>query len=99
MCSRGSDAHQAAVFGLGTKQCDEFVSTYDNKALRLFYLTWVEGYETAYEQFNQVSLSNRKLPTASKIAWVFDYCSNNPNEDVATAAYELEMYLIRNGRR
>ena len=57
-------------------------------------LNWVLGYLSRGSTSRKVNLMD-SVDQASISAWIDNYCSNNPLDDIPTAAYKLEQELLQ----
>ena len=83
------DAQQYMTMGLGNMSCNSFLNESDEGAA--YYLSWLAGYMTAYNKFNEETYSILgKTKTIDQIeSWLHDYCTVNGDETFESAIGNL----------
>ncbi len=83
------DAGQYLVLGLGNLSCKSFL--YEDEEGAAYYLSWLAGYITAYNQLSENTYSVLgKAKTIGQIeSWLFDYCTINNDETFENAIRNL----------
>ena len=81
-------------FGFGTKACENWVAAKEEHyavARRARFHGWTSGYLTAYSLWVEGGSGPVSRSDSSKGAWAWidNYCTENPNTSVATAAEML----------
>jgi hypothetical protein len=86
---------QPTVYGGGNVSCGTY-STYKVQDLLMYTAstTWTMGYLTAMSQQLQIDLL-KGTDLNGAIAWLDNYCAQNPIELYVTANYQLVLFLGR----
>jgi len=87
------------VKGHGLESCSSFVDAYGRQdGSALFYLTWLNGYMTAFNQLQPRTYDIAGDMTVDDLgAWLVNYCTENTNQNVVNAASTL-MGALRDQR-
>ena len=85
-------------FGAGIKTCESWVAAKEDNyavAKRARFHGWISGYLTAYSLWVEQGSGpvSRRDSSKSAWAWIDNYCKENPNRSVATAAEHLILSL------
>jgi hypothetical protein len=82
------DARQFNSLGVGNTSCGQWLQS--QGWTRAVYTGWVQGYLTAYNIYGGGDGNvTRGTDVAGYVAWVDNYCSANPLEDLRSAADRL----------
>jgi hypothetical protein len=85
------------VLGPGGVSCGQYVETRRNpdaQPIALADVDWIEGYLTAYNEYNWPSGDlTRGTDSDGLTVWVDNYCAANPLDDLAKAARALTKEL------
>lgn len=84
-------AQPIAVYGLGGKQCGQYLSDMEKQKSRYEsvaaaqYANWAEGYLTGYNALTSGKQVEANLPRATIIAYIDKYCREKPLRPVFQA--------------
>ncbi|RWL47216.1 MAG: hypothetical protein EOR60_09645 [Mesorhizobium sp.] len=87
------------ILGAGTDSCGRWVSSANDGALHVAYMSWVLGYLSAFNMaksahsgqdslFNQTDVQSLDL-------WVSNYCNAHPLKNLSDAALELAIEVTK----
>jgi hypothetical protein len=88
------DAKGFVSFGVGNKSCDQYVSDAQQPDRGFVYETWLSGYLTAFNAYNQ-GVSDILVGTDfdGAVAWIKSYCREHPTAVVHIAAVKLIQFM------
>jgi hypothetical protein len=87
-----SDETSFVVTGAGSVSCGRFLEALSERASKLQFEQWVEGYLAAYNYYN-TTRKVRPPDAATIIAFAENYCRNNPLHPFVSVAPALVQEL------
>ncbi len=98
--SKDSSATPIAGYGEASVSCGSFVESKHNETQRYIYLTWINGYLTAVNKYqNDVKIynENRDIKAGrdpqALMLWLDNYCQENPLDNFYQAVLKLQHVL------
>lgn len=92
-----------AVYGEGITSCGSYVESKNNETQRYIYLAWLNGYLSAYNQYQSSKLKKfngshdvkRGLDPQALMLWLENYCRENPLDTFIRAVIMLRDELLK----
>lgn len=90
-----------AVYGEGTASCGSYVESKNDEIQRYIYLVWLNGYLTAFNQYQSSKLKifngshdiKKGLDSPALMLWLENYCRENPLDTFVRAVMMLRNEL------
>lgn len=92
-----------ATYGEGNASCGKYVESKNDEIQRYIYLVWLNGYLTAFNQYqsNKLKIFNgshdvkRGLDLEALMLWLENYCRENPLDPYLKAIMMLRDELLK----
>jgi hypothetical protein len=85
----------ASVWGLGSTRCEQYLASAQRSRQALGYIDWLQGFLTAVEWLT----ASRVGDPQSAIVWLNEYCRQNAQAPLSTAAMALTIHMTESAKR
>jgi hypothetical protein len=83
-----------SVWGLGSATCERYLGTWQRSGQAVGYIDWLQGFLTAAEWLT----ASRVGDPQNAIAWLNEYCRQNGQAPLSTAAMALTVHLAESAK-
>ena len=89
-----AQSRSSSVWGLGSARCEQYLQAAQRGTVAVGYVDWLQGFLTAAEWLTGTRVGDPQ----SAIGWLNEYCRQNAQAPLSTAAMALTNHLAERAK-